>query len=612
MTRCTKGFLFVILAVLLLGMMAAPALAASATDSSSDQVSSGVSSVSNPTKDSSLKGQVLYNGELLDRREIGPGLPPKGWKKNANLADITSESDALLPSAQVPALDWAYGCSATSAAMLFGYYDRAGYPNMYTGPTNGGVFPLDNSVWPTYTNGHECPLSASHQGVDGRTTKGHVDDYWYGYGSSLDPYYGAWAEHTARGGTADYMGTSQYHNWGNSDGSTTFYYYPLGAPLYDYTGAESSGSRDGTHGMKLFVESRGYTVTTNYNQYIYGLNGNTQGFTWAQYKAEIDNGYPVLIHLDGHTMVGVGYSGTSTMYIHDTWDYSTHTMTWGGSYGGMDHLGVSVIHLTPVAGPTISTITPSSGSTAGNTAITIKGTNFISGGQFNVQIAGKNATSIVRVDATTITARTPAVTTAGARNVVVTNNNGQKATKAGGFTYLAPPKITTVTPASGPMSGNTLVTIRGTNFVSGGKFNVQIASKNATNIVRVNATTITARTPSVNTAGARNVVVTINNGLTATKTGGFTYIAAPKITSVTPSTGPKAGNTAVTIRGQNFVAGGKFNVQIAGKNAISIVRVNATAITLRTPSVNTAGTRYLVITNNDGQKVTKTNGFTYT
>ena len=81
----------------------------------------------------------------------------------------------------VPAFYWSYGCSATAAAMLFGYYDRTGYSNMYTGPTNGGVCPLpvDHSIWgttayPTVTC-MECPLSASHNGKDGRTTRGHVE-----------------------------------------------------------------------------------------------------------------------------------------------------------------------------------------------------------------------------------------------------------------------------------------------------------------------------------------------------------------------------------------------------------------------------------------------------
>ena len=124
------------------------------------------------------------------------------------------------------------------------------------------------------------------------------------------------------------MGTNMYQKYGNSDGGTTFWFYDDGSPTYDFTDYDST-SRDGMHGMRLFAESRGYTVTTNYNQYIYGYNGNTQGFTYAQYKAEIDAGYPVLIQLNGHTMLGVGYSGTDQVIVHNTWDYSSHTMNLG-------------------------------------------------------------------------------------------------------------------------------------------------------------------------------------------------------------------------------------------------------------------------------------------
>ena len=48
----------------------------------------------------------------------------------------------------------------------------------------------------------------------------------------------------------------------------------------------------------------------------------------------------------------MGYDdATNLMYIHDTWDYSTYTMTWGGSYSGMSHFAVSIVTLAaPFAG----------------------------------------------------------------------------------------------------------------------------------------------------------------------------------------------------------------------------------------------------------------------
>jgi len=237
--------------------------------------------------------------------------------------------------------------------MAAGYYDNNGYTNMYTGPTNSGMAPMNNSTWgTTVINGETqslCPISATMNGLDGRSSRGHVDDYWILYGSSsTDPYItNGWAQHAYEDCTGDFMGTNQ-SALGNIDGGTTFYNYTDGSPLYNYTGGEP-GSIDGCHGMRDFFESRGYSVAYNYNQYIYGYNGNTLGFTFNQYKNEIDSGRVVLIQVDGHTMLGMGYDDSgNTVYLHDTWDYSMHSMTWGGEYSDMQHFGVTVVKLVPV------------------------------------------------------------------------------------------------------------------------------------------------------------------------------------------------------------------------------------------------------------------------
>ena len=104
-------------------------------------------------------------------------------------------------------------------------------PTCTLAPTDGGICPLDNSIWgetsyPSVVS-HECPLSAAHEGIDGQTVNGHVDDYWIDYGNSAsDPYIvNGWTEHTAAGCTADFMGTSQ-SKYGNNDGSTAFFFLP--------------------------------------------------------------------------------------------------------------------------------------------------------------------------------------------------------------------------------------------------------------------------------------------------------------------------------------------------------------------------------------------------
>jgi hypothetical protein len=284
---------------------------------------------------------------------VFPAAPPAVKAAAANVPELYI-AGAMNTLSDVPAFDWSYGCSATSAAMLFGYYDRTSYDNMYAGPTNGGVCPLTNSVWghtvwPSVVCG-ECPLSVTHSGVDGGAMNEHVDDYWIDYGNSgPDPYLGNWAEHTPGDCAGDYMGTNQAR-YSNIDGGTTFFYYSNGDPLSDFTGQEST-YRDGCHGMRLFAESRGYTVTTNFNQLIQGQGSDpSRGFTFADFQAEIDAGHPVLIHVTGHTMLGYGYdTSTGTIYVHDTWDYYNHAMTWGGTYYGMQHRAVTVVRLSSQA-----------------------------------------------------------------------------------------------------------------------------------------------------------------------------------------------------------------------------------------------------------------------
>ena len=85
------------------------------------------------------------------------------------------------------------------------------------------------------------------------------------------------------------------------------------------------------------------------------------------------------------------------------------------------------------AGLSISSVSPSFGSAAGGTAITIAGKNFT--GATSVIIGGIPATSFVVVSATSITAVSP-IGSAGAKDVVVTTPAGT-ATLVGGFVLIA-------------------------------------------------------------------------------------------------------------------------------------------------------------------------------
>ena len=302
-------------------------------------------------KYSTVNTVTLSDGKILEETIIhGPPAPPPGFEAERLAVSLPEPDSATAKSLTVPAFNWVFGCSAVSGAMIAGYYDRSGFPNIYTGPTNGGVMPLNNGSWPTWSDGDttypNCPLIASKNGVDGRTTKGSIDDYWIKYDSAeRDPYItGGWTQHAWGDAIGDYMMTSQ-SVFDNTDGSTSFWNYNSSRKLTCDEMASNSFS-DGTLGRKRFYEARGYTVTDCYNQYT--DNQVSGGFSFAQFKAEIDAGNPVMLNLDGHTIVGVGYDDSAnTVYIHDTWDYNDHTMTWGGGYSGMELQSVSIVRIAP-------------------------------------------------------------------------------------------------------------------------------------------------------------------------------------------------------------------------------------------------------------------------
>jgi hypothetical protein len=301
----------------------------------------------------------LENGTFINEVIInGPPAPPVGYENAVKKSIVDLSKSNMIMSAHtlvVPAYDWSFGCSATSGAMIAAYYDRNGFPNMYSGPTNSGVMPLNSSSWGSWTDGNgdtygQCPLTASRLELDGRTTRGSIDDYWVSYeSSSSDPYItNSWSQHTWGEAIGDYMKTCQ-SAYSNVDGSTTFYTYTSSPSQLTCSNMEiyEIAPYDGTYGRKLFYEARGYSVSTCYNQ---KTSNNGGSFTYTTFKSEIDAGYPVMINLAGHTVVGVGYSDPSTIYIHDTWDYNTHSMTWGSSYAGLAMQSVSVVHLNSSGG----------------------------------------------------------------------------------------------------------------------------------------------------------------------------------------------------------------------------------------------------------------------
>ncbi len=253
--------------------------------------------------------------------------------------------------------------------------------------------------------------------------------------------------------------------------------------------------------------------------------------------------------------------------------------------------------------PAVASLSPASGPPAGGTIVTLTGTN-LGGG--TVTIGGLGDTSTFCND-TMCTAETPG----GASTAAVAVTTASGSASAGTFTYQQAstppaPTVTGVSPATGPASGGTAVTVAGSNLTGG---SVAFGGTAATG-VSCTATSCTATSPAG--SGTVNVTVTTGGGTSAAGTADqFTYQQAstppdPTVTGISPSSGPAAGGTAVTVNGSNLTGG---SVAFGGTAATG-VSCSASSCTATSPAGT--GTVDVTITTAGGTSATgSADRFTY-
>jgi hypothetical protein len=188
--------------------------------------------------------------------------------------------------------------------------------------------------------------------------------------------------------------------------------------------------------------------------------------------------------------------------------------------------------------PTVTGISPTSGSTAGGTSVTITGTGFnTAAGATSVAFGATNASIVACSTTTSCTATSPSGAL-GTVDVLVTANGLQSAANpaADQFTYVTPPPVVGfVGPTSGPTAGGTPVTITGTGFSSApGAMTVSFGANPATGVLCAVEGTCTVTSPAAAAAGTVDVIVTVD-GVASTPNANatFTYVAAgPAMTPV--------------------------------------------------------------------------------
>lgn len=256
--------------------------------------------------------------------------------------------------------------------------------------------------------------------------------------------------------------------------------------------------------------------------------------------------------------------------------------------------------------PTITSISRTTGRPAGGDTLVINGTNF----RAPVRVLFTDATTgavkeafVVSVTPTQIEVLTPPVDLGAgqtkATNIAVIVDAGTssevRVNAATTFTYQAEvltPRITTTSPASGPTTGGTRVTIFGDGFqapaqVFFGAAEAQIVNITFNQIIVVAPPARdTGETGNSSVTGFVDIrVININSATNTTLTSGFRYTPGMQITAAGPTEGSYLGGTRVTIDGIGF--DDPVAVTIGGV-AAQPIKVTGTQVVAITSGINAA------------------------
>jgi hypothetical protein len=274
----------------------------------------------------------------------------------------------------------------------------------------------------------------------------------------------------------------------------------------------------------------------------------------------------------------------------------------------------SLICLGQIPSTAVTAISPNTGPLAGNTVVTITGTNFdTAAGATTVLFGSALATNVSCASTTTCTATSPAGS--GTVHVVVTaHGQVSAASPADQFTYLVPvPIVSSIVPNTGTTSGGNSVAILGSNFsTAAGATTITFGGTPATNVACSTTGTCTATSPA-HAAGIVDVVVNVGGQSNAiTNADKFTYVVpAPIVSGIVPNTGPISGGSSVTISGSNFSATAGVTVTFGGTPATGITCSTTSTCTAISPA-HAAGLVDVVITvGGQSSAITNADKFTY-
>ncbi len=339
-----------------------------------------------------------------------------------------------------------------------------------------------------------------------------------------------------------------------------------------------------------------------------------------------------------HVVRGSGLTAPATLTASDP-DLTISAVQWFGNSVGFNlnvppgeapgHVDLTVIksgdvnvlpaaiEITPPS-PTVTSVVPGIGATAGGTFVTLTGTNFNAGARVVLgdQIYRDGAPGgCTVVDATTITLTT-LPTVGGTHDAVVVDATGVEGRDVGAFQATALPVLSNVFPSAGDSGGGTELVLTGQDFVAG--LQVRIDGVNQSTVLYDGPSKVRVLTEPGTPGGP--YLLEVENPGGGIASSAYTYVNQPDptILSTNPNTGGAGGGTTVTISGAdlpNDVAitfGVDPDTGLGGTPAASVLWIDANTVEVTTPSHAAGAVAVLAEDASTGQAGVLLGAFTFT
>ncbi len=352
--------------------------------------------------------------------------------------------------------------------------------------------------------------------------------------------------------------TSGQFSWWYGQDSTGTYIGPNWNPAQgDNSGGDGASPNSGTLVSPIFDLTGQTNVTMKFWSWweVEGVDVNAYDLMRVEISVDGGNSYLTSILLnpvndaDGESYVpyssgGLGQIGIWQEQVLDLTPYvGNNQVVIRFNFNSVDNLfngfrGWFVDDISVTSGavpaPVITSIEPYTVNNSTNEGIEVMGDNFSISAV--IELLNSSFVTVATLTSSTISSElieaiVPGGTSIGQYHVRVTNNNGLRDTLLNGLTVtnVASPHITTVTPDSGLYDQSVNITITGSSFQSGAT--VKLGKISLTNVVVVNANTITATVPPLGFTGKLTLRVTNPDGQFDVKVDAYYAYAVEAIIS---------------------------------------------------------------------------------